>query len=55
MVQQKQKKPKLFWVSAIAPMLAVAIGCLFAFVVDAEKYGVTIVSLVFAFFYICSN
>ncbi|KAI7744969.1 hypothetical protein M8C21_033577, partial [Ambrosia artemisiifolia] len=39
----KQKKPKLFWVSAIAPMVVVAIGCIFAYVADVEKYGIAIV------------
>ncbi|KAK1413917.1 hypothetical protein QVD17_29654 [Tagetes erecta] len=39
----KQKRPKLFWVQAIAPMLVVAIGCIFAFALDAKKYGIAIV------------
>ncbi|KAL8234884.1 hypothetical protein R6Q59_020984 [Mikania micrantha] len=39
----KQKKPKLFWVSAIAPMVAVAVGCIFAYIADAEKHGIKIV------------
>ncbi|KAJ0488047.1 putative SLC26A/SulP transporter, STAS domain, STAS domain superfamily [Helianthus annuus] len=39
----KQKKPKLFWVAAIAPMAVVAIGCIFAYAADAKKYGIAIV------------
>nr|XP_043623888.1 probable sulfate transporter 3.5 isoform X2 [Erigeron canadensis] len=39
----KQKKPKLFWVSAIAPMVVVAVGCVFAYVSHAEKHGIAIV------------
>ncbi|KAA8534999.1 hypothetical protein F0562_030002 [Nyssa sinensis] len=39
----KQKRPRLFWVSAIAPMVTVIIGCLFAYFVHAEKHGIQIV------------
>ncbi|CAI9285917.1 unnamed protein product [Lactuca saligna] len=39
----KQKKPKLFWVSAIAPMFVVIIGCVLAYVWHAEKHGIAIV------------
>ncbi|GMI92753.1 sulfate transporter 3;5 [Hibiscus trionum] len=39
----RQKRPKLFWVSAIAPMVVVVVGCLFAFFAHAEKHGVAIV------------
>ncbi|XP_059634979.1 probable sulfate transporter 3.5 [Cornus florida] len=39
----KQKKPKLFWVSAISPMLVVIVGCLFAYFAHAEKHGIQIV------------
>ncbi|KAG5564669.1 hypothetical protein RHGRI_000750 [Rhododendron griersonianum] len=39
----KQKKPKLFWVSAIAPMVVVLTGCLFAYFAHAEKHGIQIV------------
>ncbi|CAI0389909.1 unnamed protein product [Linum tenue] len=39
----RKKKPKLFWVSAIAPMLVVIIGCIFAYFLDAEKHGIQIV------------
>ncbi|XP_060216590.1 probable sulfate transporter 3.5 isoform X2 [Lycium barbarum] len=39
----KNKKPKLFWVSAIAPMVTVIVGCLFAYFAHAEKHGIQIV------------
>ncbi|KAL7602243.1 hypothetical protein Lser_V15G24107 [Lactuca serriola] len=39
----KQKKPKLFWVSAIAPMVVVVTGCVFAYVAHVEKHGIAIV------------
>ncbi|XVE98204.1 hypothetical protein REPUB_Repub03eG0085500 [Reevesia pubescens] len=39
----RKKKPKLFWVSAMAPMLLVVVGCLFAFFVHAENHGIDIV------------
>ncbi|XP_047308108.1 probable sulfate transporter 3.5 [Impatiens glandulifera] len=36
----KLKRPKLFWVSAVAPMVVVVIGCLFAYFAHAEKHGI---------------
>ncbi|XP_016512976.1 putative sulfate transporter 3.5 [Nicotiana tabacum] len=39
----KNKKPKLFWVSAIAPMVTVIVGCLFAYFAHADKHGIQIV------------
>ncbi|KAK2978242.1 hypothetical protein RJ640_024275 [Escallonia rubra] len=39
----KQKRPKLFWVSAIAPMVTVVVGGLFAYFAHAEKHGIQIV------------
>ncbi|KAL3535768.1 hypothetical protein ACH5RR_004229 [Cinchona calisaya] len=39
----KQKKPKLFWVSAIAPIITVIVGGLFAYLAHAEKHGIDIV------------
>ncbi|KAL6586158.1 putative sulfate transporter 3.5 [Orobanche minor] len=36
----KKKKPKLFWVSAMGPMVVVITGCLFAYSTHAEKYGI---------------
>ncbi|EOY30843.1 Sulfate transporter 3,5 isoform 1 [Theobroma cacao] len=39
----RQRKPKLFWVSAMAPMVVVVVGCLFAFFAHAEKHGIQIV------------
>ncbi|THF95188.1 probable sulfate transporter 3.5 isoform X1 [Camellia sinensis] len=39
----KQKRPRLFWVSAIGPMVVVVTGCLFAYFAHAEKHGIEIV------------
>ncbi|KAJ4835633.1 putative sulfate transporter 3.5 [Turnera subulata] len=36
----RQKKPKLFWVSAMAPMVVVVFGCLLAYFAKVEKYGI---------------
>ncbi|XP_075642039.1 putative sulfate transporter 3.5 [Castanea sativa] len=38
-----KKKPKLFWVSAMAPLVTVVIGCLFAYFAHAEDHGIQIV------------
>ncbi|OAY84870.1 Sulfate transporter 3.1 [Ananas comosus] len=39
----KTKVPKLFWVSAIAPLLVVVIGGIFAYLVHGEEHGIPIV------------
>ncbi|KAG8367407.1 hypothetical protein BUALT_Bualt16G0068700 [Buddleja alternifolia] len=39
----KKIKPKLFFVSAVAPMVVVVAGCLFAYFAHAERYGITVV------------
>ncbi|KAF8036439.1 hypothetical protein BT93_C2222 [Corymbia citriodora subsp. variegata] len=39
----KKRYPKLFWVSAIAPMVTVVVGGLFAYVAHGEKHGIQIV------------
>ncbi|XP_021741554.1 probable sulfate transporter 3.5 [Chenopodium quinoa] len=39
----KTKRPKLFWISAMAPLVVVIIGGLFAYLAHAEKFGVKIV------------
>ncbi|MCD9644504.1 putative sulfate transporter 3.5 [Datura stramonium] len=39
----KNKKPKLFWVSAIAPMVTIIVGCLFAYFSHADKHDIQIV------------
>ncbi|GKV06566.1 hypothetical protein SLEP1_g18441 [Rubroshorea leprosula] len=39
----RRKRPRLFWVSAVAPMVVVVIGCLFAYFAHAEKHGIQIV------------
>ncbi|KAK6941542.1 SLC26A/SulP transporter domain [Dillenia turbinata] len=39
----KKKNPRLFWVSAMAPLVTVVTGCLFAYFTHAEKHGIQIV------------
>lgn len=39
----KEKRPRLFWVSAMGPMVVVVSGCLFAYFAHAEKHGIQIV------------
>lgn len=39
----RTSKPKLFWVSAIAPLILVILGGVFAFLVDGESHGIPIV------------
>ncbi|GAA0146536.1 transporter [Lithospermum erythrorhizon] len=39
----KQKKPSLFWVSAIAPMVVVVVGGLFAFLTRHNSHGIQVV------------
>lgn len=41
---QAKKHKKLFWVSAIAPLISVILATLFVFVFRADKHGVRIVS-----------
>ncbi|KAL5729344.1 putative sulfate transporter 3.5 [Ranunculus cassubicifolius] len=36
----KKKKPKLFWVNAIAPMVTVIVGCVFAYFAHADDHGI---------------
>ncbi|MBA0638858.1 hypothetical protein Goklo_021924 [Gossypium klotzschianum] len=40
---QRQRKPNLFWVSAISPMAVVAVGCLYAYLGHGEQHGIAIV------------
>ncbi|KAJ9129699.1 hypothetical protein P3X46_035303 [Hevea brasiliensis] len=39
----RRKRPNLFWVSATAPMVVVAVGCLFSYFAHADKHGIQIV------------
>ncbi|KAK9947725.1 hypothetical protein M0R45_003337 [Rubus argutus] len=39
----KDKKPKLFWVSAISPLVVVVVGCVYAYFGHADKHGIPIV------------
>ncbi|KAL8530524.1 hypothetical protein ACS0TY_007529 [Phlomoides rotata] len=38
-----KKKPKLFWVSAISPLVSVILGSLFVYLTHAEKHGVQVI------------
>ncbi|WOK98628.1 hypothetical protein Cni_G07340 [Canna indica] len=39
----RTKFPRLFWLSVIAPLIVVVVGCLFAYLADLEKHGIRIV------------
>lgn len=39
----RNKRPKLFWVSAIAPMTVVIVGSIFVYLVHGQKHGIPIV------------
>jgi hypothetical protein len=41
---QRQRKPKLFWVSAMAPMVVVVLGCLLAYFTRDSKYSIQTVN-----------
>jgi hypothetical protein len=41
---QVKKKPRLFWVAAIAPLLSVIISTALVYLTRADKHGVQIVS-----------
>ncbi|RVX11036.1 putative sulfate transporter 3.5 [Vitis vinifera] len=49
-VQLRKKKPQLFWVSAVAPMVTVVIGCIIAYFADGDKHGIHTVSVVFSYY-----
>ncbi|KAL0559474.1 hypothetical protein IC582_004085 [Cucumis melo] len=36
----RNRNPKLFWVSAMAPMVTVIIGCLFAYFIKGSQHGI---------------
>jgi sulfate transporter 3 len=42
---QSTKRPKLFWVSAGAPLASVIISTLIVFLFKAEKHGISVVSI----------
>jgi hypothetical protein len=48
---QRVKKPKLFWVSAIAPMTTVVIGGIFTYLVKGQNHGIQIVSYITCLFF----
>lgn len=43
---QKQKYPKLFWVSAMGPMVVVIVGCVVAYLVKGTAHGIQTVSAI---------
>lgn len=42
---QSQKRPKLFWVSAMAPLTSVILGTILVYITHAEKHGVAVVTI----------
>ncbi|XP_060178072.1 sulfate transporter 3.1-like [Lycium barbarum] len=38
-----QKRPKLFWISAMAPLTSVILGTILVYITHAEKHGVTVI------------
>lgn len=43
-IVQSMKKPKLFWVSAGAPLVSVILSTLIVFAVKANNHGISVVS-----------
>lgn len=41
---QSKKKPKFFWISAMAPLTSVILGSLLVYLTHAERHGVQVVS-----------
>ena len=42
---QSQRRPKFFWISAMAPLTSVILGSLLVYLTHAEKHGVQVVSI----------
>ncbi|XP_031745223.1 sulfate transporter 3.1 isoform X2 [Cucumis sativus] len=42
-VHESKKKPKFFWISAMAPLTSVILGSLLVFLTHAEKHGVEVI------------
>lgn len=40
---QSKRKPKFFWISAMAPLTSVILGSLLVYLTHAEKHGVEVV------------
>ncbi|XP_047270218.1 sulfate transporter 3.1 isoform X2 [Capsicum annuum] len=40
---QSQKRPKLFWISAMAPLTSVILGTILVYITHAEKHGVAVI------------
>jgi len=47
MMMQSIKKPKFFWVAAMAPLTSVILGSLLVYFTHAERHGVQVVLLNF--------
>ncbi|RXI02797.1 hypothetical protein DVH24_002875 [Malus domestica] len=43
MITQSKKKPKLFWISAMAPLTSVVLGSVLVYLLHAEKHGVQVI------------
>lgn len=41
---QSKRKPKFFWISAMAPLTSVILGSLLVYLTHAERHGVQVVS-----------
>uniref|UniRef100_A0A0E0JKN9 STAS domain-containing protein n=1 Tax=Oryza punctata TaxID=4537 RepID=A0A0E0JKN9_ORYPU len=41
--QVRRRRPKLFWVSAMSPLLVVIVGCIFSFLIKGHEHGIPIV------------
>lgn len=56
MILQKYKKPKLFWVPAMGPILTVVISGVFTFLVNGPEHGIQIVRIhifsIFSYIYV---
>lgn len=52
-VVQSKKRPRFFWVSAMAPLTSVILGSLLVYFTHAEKHGVEVVSISFSCYYLC--
>lgn len=45
MLMQSTKRPKLFWISAMAPLTSVILGSILVYFTHAEKHGVQVVTI----------
>jgi len=52
---QKQRYPKLFWISAMGPMVVVVVGCVVAYLVKGTAHGIATVSNAVIYTYLYTN